>query len=249
MRFRTAAAVGLAALSATLVAVPPVPATEITGSARAGTMVARWEMGVRQGVVKDRTRPAHPLSLHGKWWRADGENGSAAVRFGRRSIARSPDRPAFDPGRARFAFGLAFRFPRGLRALTGTDSPNLVQKGLFGSGGQWKLEILKYTGGRVQCRVIGGRRQVDVVSPVVDVVRDRKWHHAACQRTDGKVILVVDGVRAAKAARVGAVRSSAPVTVANKARSAATDQFRGTVDVVAVARGPQSLRRVLAAIG
>jgi hypothetical protein len=230
---------------------PAVVATEAVAEAAAGggLMVARWEMRVRNGAVADRSRPAHPLRLRGKWWRTQGENGSPAVRFGRRSIGRSPDRSAFDPGRAKFAFGLAFRFPRGMQALTGTDSPNLVQKGLFGSTGQWKLEILKFTGGRVQCRVIGGRRQADVVSSVRDVVRDRGWHWALCQRTDRRIILVVDGVRTSKQVRVGAVRSSAPVTVANKARSAATDQFRGIIDVVAVARGPGSLARVGAAVG
>jgi hypothetical protein len=243
MRLRLVVASGLVLLTAAQAGVATSQAST------AGPLVANWGMGVRHGVVKDLARPANDLTLRGRWWRATGEGGSAAVRFGRRSIASSPSRRALDPGRGLFAFGIAFRFPAGMRALNGTDSPNLVQKGLVGSYGQWKLEILKYTGGRVQCRVIGTRRKVDVVSPVIDIVRDRSWHHAACQRRDREIVLVVDGVRTTKAARVGRVRSTAPVTVANKVRSAATDQFRGVVDSVAVGRGPGSLTRVRAATG
>jgi hypothetical protein len=234
----------LAAGAASLVLLWPVAADAAAG----GIMVARWGFSVRNGVVRDLTTPRNDLTLHGNWVRALGRDGSEAVWFRKGSIARTPSRRALNPGRARFAFGLAFRFPAGTAALAGTDSPNLVQKGLFGSGRQWKLEVLHYTGGRIQCRMIGGRRSVDVVSPVRDVVADRAWHRAACLRTDHSVVLVVDGVRTVRSVRVGSIRNDDPVTVGNKYRSATTDQFRGLVDSMAVARGQAALRRVLRAI-
>jgi hypothetical protein len=234
----------LAAATTSVMLLWPVAA----GAATDGSMVARWGFAVRKGVVRDLTTPRNDLTLHGSWVRALGRDGSEAVWFRKGSIGRTPSRRALNPGGSRFAVGLAFRFPAGTAALAGTDSPNLVQKGLFGSRGQWKLEVLHYTGGRIQCRMIGSLRTVDVVSPVRDIVADRAWHRAACLRSDRSVVLVVDGVRTVRSVRVGVIRNDDPVTVANKYRSATTDQFRGLVDSLAVARGPRALHRVLRAI-
>ena len=212
---------------------------------KTGSAVGLWGFRVERAVVRDHTQPRNNLTLVGNWSRASGKNGSPAVAFGGRSIARTPNRPELNPGRRTFGVAIAFRFPRGMNALTGTDSPNLVQKGLFGSPGQWKLEILKYTGGHVQCRMFGSRRKVDVVSPTPDIVRDRAWHQAACLRTDHKVVLVVDGRRTVRNVGVGTVSNDNPMTVANKYRSAGTDQFHGLVDSLAISRGRRALATVL----
>lgn len=86
-----------------------------------------------------------------------------------------------------------------------------------------------------------------VTSPTTRLVADRKWHKVTCVRRDHRVVLVVDGVRTARKVSVGRVASGFPMTVGNKASRPGSDQFRGIVDALAVAKGHGALERTLRA--
>ena len=206
--------------------------------ANAADVVGRWGFGVQSGQVPDLSGRRHPLRLSGSWATARGRGGSPAVRFSSTSSAIGKDRSLFDPGNHQFAVAIAFRAPSGMAIFDGTDSPNLVQKGRYGSRGQWKLQLVNRGGGAVQCRVKGSDGAVIVTSNVGNVASDQKWHRATCVRHADRVVLIVDGRRVARHERVGRVTSDAPVTVANQSATSNSDQFRGVVDELVLARGP-----------
>ena len=216
-----------------LTAAPALPVS-------AADIVGKWGFGVQSGQVPDLSGRRHPLKLSGSWARARGRGGSPAVRFRNTSMAAGKDRSVFDPGRRQFALAIAFRAPSGMAVFDGTDSPNLVQKGRYGSRGQWKLQLIDRDGGLVQCRVKGSAGAVMITSNVGRVASDRKWHRAICVRGDREVALVVDGRRVVTQERVGRVASDAPLTVANQSATGDSDQFRGLVDEMVLARGSGS---------
>jgi hypothetical protein len=77
-----------------------------------------------------------------------------------------------------------------------------------------------------------------ITSRAGQLASDEKWHRAVCVRRGGKVALVVDGHRLVTRERVGHVANDGPLTVANQSATAPpSDQFRGLVDEVVVARG------------
>ena len=216
--------------------------TGLPAEAEEQGVVGRWSFAVRSGQVPDLSPQQHPLRLSGSWTRADGRRGSAAVRFDSTSVARGSHHSSLDPGRKRFAVAVAFRMPSGSYAFSGTDSPNVVQKGQYGSRGQWKVQLLGRDGGRVQCRVKGRAGSVMVTSRVSGIAADRRWHRVICIRRPGKVVLVVDGQRTSERGRTGLVSSSSPLTVANKASRSRSDQFRGVIDELVVAKGKDAAR-------
>lgn len=211
--------------------------TGLPAEAESDGVVGHWGFAVRSGQVADLSRQSHPLRLSGSWVRADGRRGSAAVRFDSTSYARGSDHASLDPGRGSFAVAAAFRMPSGTYAFSGTDSPNLVQKGRYGSNGQWKVQLLGRDGGRVQCRVKGRAGSVMVTSRVGGIASDRRWHRVICIRRPSKVVLVVDGQRTLRWGRTGMVSSGAPLTVANKSSRSRSDQFRGVIDELLIAKG------------
>ena len=220
----------------------------LPAQAEAEGVVGRWGFAVRSGQVADLSSRNHPLRLSGSWNRADGRRGSAAVRFDSTSVARGSDRASLDPGRRRFAVAVAFRMPSGTYAFSGTDSPNLVQKGEFGSRGQWKVQLLGRDGGRVQCRVKGRAGSVMLTSRANGIAADRRWHRVICIRRPDKVVLVVDGQRTTERGRTGLVSSGSPLTVANKASRSRSDQFRGVIDELVVAKGKGAAQKARRAI-
>ena len=210
----------------------------LASPAQAADIVGRWGFGVQSGQVPDLSGRRHPLQLSGSWATARGRGGSPAVRFQNTSIAAGKDRSVFDPGSRQFAVAIAFRASSGMAVFDGTDSPNLVQKGRYGGRGQWKLQLTNHDGGSVQCRMKGSAGAVMLTSSVANVASDQKWHRAVCVRRGDRVALIVDGRRVVKQERVGRVASAAPLTVANQSNTSRSDQFRGLVDEVVLARGP-----------
>lgn len=220
----------IAAIAVILGATPATPAS-------AADIVGKWGFGVQSGRVPDLSGRHHPLKLSGSWATARGRGGSPAVRFRSTSIAIGKDRSVFDPRKRPFAVAIAFRAPSGMKVFDGTDSPNLVQKGRYGDRGQWKLQLIDRDEGAVQCRMKGSAGAVMITSQVGKVASDQKWHRAICARRDDKVALIVDGHRVVTRERVGRVANDAPLTVANQSVTSQSDQFRGVVDEVVIARG------------
>lgn len=83
------------------------------------------------------------------------------------------------PNGAPFRFGIDFRPSR-----MPSSGANLMQRGLFGSAGQYKLQI---DDGIPSCRVSGATGEV-LVKADVSVSVDT-WYRAICERDDGLVTL------------------------------------------------------------
>lgn len=229
---------GAVAFLITMALAPGVAHAQLSG---------RWAFDVRDGRVLELSGLDRTLHLKGQWSRVTGRNDSSAVRFASTSVGKVADHRSLDPGRRSFSVSAVFKVPSGTDAFAGTDSPNLVQKGSYGSPGQWKIQLTRRDGGSVQCRMKGTRSAVLMTSPVTGVAKDRKWHTVSCVRRNQRVVLVVDGVRAVRHVAVGRIANGAPMTVANKASQSRSDQFRGVIDALAIAKGDAPLRRTLRA--
>jgi hypothetical protein len=89
----------------------------------------------------------------------------------------------------------------------------------------------------IQCRFKGTRTHYLLTSGVTGV-DDGAWHTATCWRTGGVVGVTVDGVAVQHLVDVGDITNRRALHVGGKALTAATDQFPGVLDYVAVAIGP-----------
>jgi hypothetical protein len=230
--------------------VPAVAAAVLLGTAAAAwaTVQVQWQFAPdASGTVVDDSGHGRALVVQGRWTTDVGLVGTAAS-FQPWAWGLGPTDAALDPGDDTFAVSIRFRAPTGTASPNRTDSPNLVQKGLAGSSGQWKLQLRQANGGQVQCRMKGTAGYRLLTSPVTNVVSDTAWHVASCLRTPTSVSLVVDGVTTSVAFRTGTIASTRPVTVANKATSSTSDQFVGLVDAVAVASGADALAESLQAL-
>jgi len=210
-------------------------------------VAGKWGFGVKQEQVRDLSTNGRPLDLIGEWAKARGRGSSAAVQFRSTSVAVGRATTDFDPRQRTFAVAIVFRAPSRNQIFDGTDTPNLVQKGRYGSPGQWKLQVRDGNGGRVQCRMKGSTDAAIITSKVRRVAADGNWHKAICVRRDRRIELIVDGQRTVKKVRVGNVASSARMTVANKGPLSRSDQFRGLVDALAIAHGSRAVEQVRAA--
>lgn len=164
---------------------------------------------------------------------ATGSNGFALI-----TNRGTTDAATLSPGRGDFSFGARFNLDDRSTSGSGDNGDNLMQRGLWGDSGQYKLEIDR---GRVTCRVKGDAGAVQVTSSVA--VQRQRWHRAQCARVGNKVSLSVgrpDGTVARSAATgpIGSVKmfASTKLTVGGKATAkgtvnvAASDQFNGIVD-------------------
>jgi hypothetical protein len=212
-------------------------------SAGAATVRGQWGMHPVRGVVADRTGRAN-LTMAGSWKDVPGAVGRA-VHFqwnGHPSLASATKATAFNPGRAQFAIAAYIKTP-GVPAHRGY-SPNVVQKGLFGDRGQWKLELIHRTSGAVaRCRFAGTRGHDMVVDHSATGLNDGRWHTVICWRGTSVYGISVDGVRTSVRGILGSIVNSRPLRVAAKARHAGlADQFLGTVDCVTYVRGSRPLQ-------
>lgn len=147
---------------------------------------------------------------------ADPDGRGAAARFPRwdgtapaaRAVVTVMRRGAGDPlspGARAFRFGAAFKLDAVSEGGRLDDGNNLVQRGLFGDPGQYKLQV---DDGRVSCRIRGAAGAVVVRSRVV--VTPIEWYSSTCSRVGGQVTLAVVGpagrtTRTSVSARTGSV--------------------------------------------
>ncbi|WP_153395739.1 laminin G domain-containing protein [Ornithinicoccus halotolerans] len=175
------------------------------------------------------------------------------ARQGPRAVVRVRSTGSGDPlapRRASFTFGADFRKDGRSSGSSTDDGDNLIQRGLYGQRGQYKIQV---DNARLSCRIKGTAGAVLVKSPVS--VRDDRWYRVRCSRTDSRVELVVvehrpNGskvhTRTTRHGPIGSVAwhdSNTPLSVGGKLtrRGALTwgsvDQFNGIVyDPVLVIR-------------
>jgi hypothetical protein len=155
------------------------------------------------------------------------------------------------PGTRDFTWGADVRIDSATYSTrTGTtdNGDNLVQRGLAGSGRQFKLELDAH---RPACRVEGGGGALRVVLPVV--LDSTSWYRASCARAGGKLTVSLarygdtgavtatwskSATRSAGFGNLTWQRASIPMSVGGKLTtsgaivSGASDQLNGTVDNV-----------------
>ncbi len=205
-----------------------------------------WSMSPRGGVVTD---PAFSLSLEltGRWADDDGW-----VRFGGSgvpSLGVSHDGARLAPNDSDFA--VAARVTSAKVPVDRGYSPNIVQKGLAGQGGQWKMTLRPTSrGARGLCRFEGARGRTTISDATSVVIDDGRHHDIECWREGVRIGITVDGHTTSAVRAVGAIRPSTPTTVANKKINAGVkDQFNGSIGCVVVMIGQGSRGAGLAHLG
>jgi hypothetical protein len=151
---------------------------------------------------------------------------------------------ATEPGTGPFAFGAEFALDD-LTGVTPTDNgDNLVQRGLFGVGAQYKLEL---DARRPSCRVAGSEGAVQVRA--TQQVDTGQWYRVRCRRVGDTVTLRVvtsaDGDKQVReydeegrTGRLSYGPGDAPFSIGGKTDEdghvlvGASDQFNGLVDDV-----------------
>lgn len=211
-----------------------------------GSRAVQWSMSPRGGVVSD---PASGLSLElrGRWLDAAGW-----VRFGGSgvpSLGVSNDDGGLSPGDLDFA--VAARLTSTTVPVGKGYSPNIVQKGLAGQDGQWKMSLRPTSrGARALCRFEGSRSRATILAVSTVVVDDGRHHDVECWREGVRIGITIDGHTTSAARTVGTIRPSTPTTVANKkSNGGVEDQFSGSIGCVVMAIGAQSRGAALADLG
>jgi len=124
-----------------------------------------------------------------------------------------------------------------------TDSPNVVQQGLYGEASQVKVQIQHgSTPGshRAQCRLAGTTGSVLATGPAIDVA-DGAWHTVRCVKSaDGasqtKVVVIVDGQAGAASyspTPIGNVQPGGAVRLGGRSSTASTDSLDGWISRLA----------------
>lgn len=91
------------------------------------------------------------------------------------------------PGDEDFQFGVDVMYPEGAAGdSAGDNGDNLMQRGLFGDQGQYKLQVDHE---RPACRIAGERDEVLVKSE--RTLESGQWYRLLCQRADDRVTLFV----------------------------------------------------------
>ncbi|HET9518891.1 MAG TPA: LamG-like jellyroll fold domain-containing protein [Actinoplanes sp.] len=217
-----------------------------TPAAAASTVVARYRFDQRlAGARVDGSGHGHTLRVvarHGGSARSVRHGAGLALAFpapcrGSRCpkiVLQAGSTPALNPGRRPLRFGAAVLLPRGRT----TAGQNIVQKGYWDRGGQYKLQI-DGTAGRPSCGLIDSRRGTVRLVRSSRTVADGRWHRLECRRSATRLHIIVDGlVRGFTAVPAGlTIANGHPLSLGGKSANARNDQFHGVLDDVFVAIG------------
>ncbi|WP_344167291.1 LamG-like jellyroll fold domain-containing protein [Pilimelia columellifera] len=151
------------------------------------------------------------------------------VRKCPRAILEHNNPAAFNSGLRPIRFGASVLMTRADTA----PGANVVQKGYSTNGGsQFKLQV-DGGAGRPSCVLANGRAIYRLVAPVT--VADGRWHHLACLRSGGQLLMTVDGSTWRRPIPASlALRNNQPLRIGGKNALAGNDQFAGRVDNVFV---------------
>lgn len=230
-------------LSSVAIGAPAAFASTDAGQASPLTdgVMVQWDMNVVRGTVTD-TVSGLDLGLKGRWSPLNG-----AVGFGWSggpSLGVSDDRGLLSPGWDDFAVAVSLTtdpLPTG-----GNFNPNVMQKGLAGDGGQWKVELYPNAkwGVVAGCRFEGNQGSVLVRDTSHNRLDDAKPHVISCWRAGKTLGVTVDGRDQTVKSSVGVINSRAGVTVANKGVTAGSeDQLEGSISCITFIKGAGAKER------
>jgi hypothetical protein len=121
-----------------------------------------------------------------------------------RALLEGADDPDLDPGTRTFRWGATVYIGRAQLA----GSSNVMQKGVFTTESQWKMQVGEVQG-RAQCVVVGRGSTRNYVARSSVGVADSKWHKVLCRRANSTLAVYVDGVNR------GQVTIPATLTIGN----------------------------------
>ncbi len=148
------------------------------------------------------------------------------------------------PGDESFTFGMDVMLPTQARRTERDDGDNLMQRGLFGSGGQYKLQL---DDGRPSCRVVGKLGEAFV--QLREVLEPGQWYRLRCEKVHQRLSIFVAELpmstgtewdSASAWSLTGTVGTIAPLSVGAKVNIRgglvvdSPDQFNGILDNVMV---------------
>jgi hypothetical protein len=201
-------------------------------------------MDLASGSVNDKTGGSD-LDLVGDVTSVSGAVGGA-VRFdysGGAAFATTHSDDQFNPGTADFAVAAYLKTDN--VPTWGDYSPNIVQKGFYGSSGQWKMQLKPTAAGTLaECRFAGsGMPSGDiVVDHSKTALDDGNWHQVACWRQGGQYGVSVDGADTVNDGYLGDISNSRSMRLGNKGSWAGVeDQLQGSLDCVAYVEGDNAL--------
>ena len=195
--------------------------------------VSLWHMDETAGTTVADSLGLNPGTRHGPI--AIGQPGILGTAYGfpgRPAIINVPSSPSLNPGAAAFSVTVSFN----TAVVTSDDSADIIRKGLStNSKTLWKVEMRPSSTRKteqVRCyfhgtsgvgSLYGGKN-----------IADGQWHTVTCAKQADKVIVVLDGKTRTKAAKVGSISNSAPLTIGAKAAN--DDAYQGLVDEASYSR-------------
>ncbi|MFD8547811.1 exo-alpha-sialidase [Streptomyces sp. NPDC059649] len=194
-------------------------------------------LGPRRGpdpTTRDTAPGARPALVLGEPRRTNGRFGAALDFDGKDDAVRLPFRPSLPLGTHDFTCSLWFRYEAG----TG-EQPLLWMGGVGTRAPQVALE-----GDPVNGRLVARLTAVDGAKPAATAqavtngaYNDGDWHHLALRRTDGRLLLTVDGTETTVVPDVpGSVSRGSVFGVHLGQRPDSRAQFTGALDEVRVYR-------------
>ena len=208
----------------------PASQTWTITSPPSGTTVAQWHMDERSGSsmfdsVGNHTGVLHSVALGQTGWSsfAYGFNGSSSYA----DVANSSD---LIPGSRNVT--LTLHLKTALKAPSSVEDWDLMRKGLYASGSEFKMEY--YPSGQVGC---GFRGSVSYTGehPAGPVLNDNQWHTIQCVKTGSQTKTIVDGKTVyTQTVMVGSITTTDRVVIGARPGS---EYFNGQIDEVSIAYG------------
>jgi hypothetical protein len=203
-------------------------------AAASAAPVSLWHMDETSGTTVVDSLGVNPGTRSGPV--AIGQPGILGTAYGfpgQPAIVDVPSSPSLNPGSASFSVTLNFN----TSVVTGDDSADVMRKGTTtDSKTLWKMEMRPSSTRKteqVRCYFRGSAQTIGIYGG--KPIADGRWHSVTCIKQADKISVVLDGKTHSKAAHVGSISNSAPVTIGAKAAN--DDAYQGLVDEVSYSKG------------
>jgi Concanavalin A-like lectin/glucanases superfamily len=232
-------------LTLALIAVPAVPALAATTAAVAPTRVMRYTFdngATATGRVAENSGRGSALTIRS----ADkGTVKFATTTQGRYAVFPAPcaktattcprallegtDDADLDPGTRQFRWGASVRVTQ----AQVVGSSNVVQKGVYDTESQWKMQI-GANQGKAQCVVVGRGSPTSYLVRSSVGVADNVWHTIACLRSGATLTVYVDGHNRGHVTIPSdlSISNDKPLRIGGPNFNATSDMYHGQLDDV-----------------
>ncbi|GAA2661876.1 LamG-like jellyroll fold domain-containing protein [Paractinoplanes durhamensis] len=231
-------AIALAAAAGLLI--PASPALADNPAPTAVALVARWDFnsGATAGKIADTSGRGQALSVRAANQgviRFEGGAATfpalcaAATTACPQGLMEAPSAADLNPGTRGFKWSARIRLTQ---AQLG-GSANIMQKGVAGTGSQWKMQ-LGATNGRAHCVVTGTGSATAYFARSSAPVTDGQWHKILCARTATTLTVFVDNVQRGQTTIPATlnISNASPLRIGAPNFNARTEMYHGSLDDV-----------------